>query len=146
MNGALPPTDRLVAAAAIVDSLARPTRLLCAQRSAPAHLAGRWELPGGKVEPGEVPVDALHRELAEELGVTVRVGPVLAGPLHGDWPILAHRTMRVWFAELAAGTPAPLEDHSALRWVADDNLDELDWLDPDRPIIAAVRAAWRAPG
>ncbi|TRW46965.1 (deoxy)nucleoside triphosphate pyrophosphohydrolase [Georgenia yuyongxinii] len=132
-------TPALVVAAAIVDSLERPTRALCAQRSAPAELAGRWELPGGKVEPGESPEAALHRELAEELGVEVRLGARLLGPEAGDWPILARRTMRVWLAELIAGTPEPLADHSALRWVGSDALEDLDWLDPDRPIAVALR-------
>ncbi|MPV88020.1 NUDIX domain-containing protein [Georgenia ruanii] len=127
-------------AAAIVDSLATPTRVLCARRSAPLALAGRWELPGGKVEPGEAAEAALHRELDEELGVTVRLGDQLPGPEEGDWPILAGRTMRVWLAELVAGTPRPLADHSELRWVAHEALEDLDWLDPDRPIAAALRA------
>lgn len=130
----------LVVAAAIVDSLVAPTRFLCARRSAPAELAGRWELPGGKVEPGEAPEAAVHRELDEELGVTVRLGDRLPGPEDGDWPILAGRTMRVWLAELVAGTPSPLADHSELRWVAHEALEDLDWLDPDRPVAAALRA------
>jgi 8-oxo-dGTP diphosphatase len=130
----------LVVAAAIVDSLAAPTRFLCARRSAPPELAGRWELPGGKVEPGEAAEAALHRELDEELGVTVRLGDQLPGPEDGDWPLLAGRTMRVWLAELVAGTPSPLADHSELRWVAHEALEDLDWLDPDRPIAAALRA------
>lgn len=129
----------LVVAAAIVDSLDRPTRALCARRSAPAALAGRWELPGGKVEPGESPEAALHRELDEELGVQVRLGARLLGPESGDWPLLAGRTMRVWLAELTTGTPEPLADHSALRWVGGDALEDLDWLDPDRPIAVALR-------
>lgn len=129
----------LVVAAAIVDSLERPTRTLCARRSAPAALAGRWELPGGKVEPDETAEEALHRELAEELGIQVRLGAVLTGPVDGDWPILAGRTMRVWLAELTAGDPEPLEDHSELRWVAQDALEDLAWLDPDWPIVRALR-------
>ena len=68
------PRPALVVAAAIVDSLTAPTRTLCARRSAPPELAGRWELPGGKVEPDESAEAALHRELDEELGVSVRLG------------------------------------------------------------------------
>lgn len=134
-----PASPRLVAAAAIVDSLRAPTRLLCARRSAPPTLAGRWELPGGKVEPGESPEAALHRELTEELGVAVEVGPRVPGPDDGDWPILTGRRMRVWLAELRAGEPQPLEDHDELRWVRYEETDALDWLDPDRPILDAIR-------
>lgn len=130
---------RLVAAAAIVDSLDAPARLLCARRSAPPALAGRWELPGGKVEPGESPEAALHRELTEELGVTVTLGTRVLGPDDGDWPILTGRRMRVWLAQVAAGTPRPLADHDELRWVRYEEVDALDWLDPDRPILDAVR-------
>ena len=132
---------RLVVAAAIVDSLDRPTTMLCAQRSAPAHLAGKWELPGGKVEPEETPVAALHRELAEELGVEVRLGPVVPAAGGADWPILDHLEMRVWLAEITAGAAAPLQDHGELRWVDRDALEDLDWLEPDRPIVRALMDA-----
>ena len=71
----------LVVAAAIVDDLARPQRLLAARRRAPAELAGGWEFPGGKVEPDETPVAALHRELREELAVSVRLGAEVLGPV-----------------------------------------------------------------
>ena len=64
----------LVVAAVIVDDLTHPTRLLAARRAAPRALAGGWEFPGGKVEPGEDPIAALHRELAEELQITVDLG------------------------------------------------------------------------
>lgn len=57
-----------VVGAAILDSLANPTRLLAARRSAPERLAGQWEFPGGKVETGESGPEALRRELREELG------------------------------------------------------------------------------
>lgn len=127
-----------VVAAAIVDHLDRPTRLLAARRSAPAALAGRWELPGGKVEPGEERHAALHRELAEELGVTVALGAELVAPEGAAWPITATHRMRVWFASLVDGTPAPLEDHDELRWLAADELDDVPWLDGDVPIVAAL--------
>jgi 8-oxo-dGTP diphosphatase len=135
------PRRRLVVAAAIVDSLDRPTAMLCARRSAPAALAGKWELPGGKVEPDETPVAALHRELTEELGVQVRLGPVVPTADGADWPILDHLIMRVWLAEITTGEAAPLQDHAELRWVGRDGLEDLDWLEPDRPIVRALRDA-----
>ena len=64
-----PPRRR---APAIVDDLDHPTRLLAARRTEPPALAGGWEFPGGKVDPGESPLAALHREIREELGVPVR--------------------------------------------------------------------------
>lgn len=131
----------LVVAAAILDDLAAPTRLLAARRSAPKTLAGWWEFPGGKVEPDEDPRDALARELREELGVEVTIGDLIPGP-HDDstWPIHRGHTMLVRTAALTAGTPAPLEDHDELRWLGPDELDSVAWLPADEPIVAAVAA------
>lgn len=69
-----------VVAAAIVDDLNRPTRLLAAARAYPAGLAGQYELPGGKVEPDETPRDALDREIWEELGCRLVLGPLIEPP------------------------------------------------------------------
>jgi 8-oxo-dGTP diphosphatase len=71
--------------------------------------------------------------------VTVRLGRVLTGPDDGDWPIMHRLTMRVWLAELVTGAPAPLQDHDEVRWVGPAALEGLDWLEPDRPIAAALR-------
>lgn len=131
--------DGLVVAAAIVDDLTSPRLLLAARRSAPAALAGRWELPGGKVEPGEDPAAALHREIREELGVGLVVGARVPGPLAGDWAIDRSLRLRVWRARVASGTPAPLVDHDDVRWVDAEDWTELPWLPADEPIVAALQ-------
>ncbi|WP_298806170.1 (deoxy)nucleoside triphosphate pyrophosphohydrolase [uncultured Pseudokineococcus sp.] len=140
--------SRLVVAAALVDDVARPGSVLAARRSAPASLAGGWELPGGKVEPGEDPAAALHRELAEELGVRVALGPRLAsGEPDGDWPLSSALRMRVWLARVVEGQPAPLEDHDELRVLPGDRWGDVAWLPGDvAPLEALARSSGWAGG
>jgi len=126
-----------VVGAAILDE----GRVLVAQRSGGPY-DGLWEFPGGKVEPGESDLSALVRECREELGVDVLpqgfLGEVLLdGSVAGGAP--GTSTLRVWWATLAAGAPHAHE-HSALRWVAADELAGLDWIAADRPLLPAVRA------
>ncbi len=124
-----------------MDSLAEPARLLVARRTAPPQFAGMWEFPGGKVESGETPEQALQRELLEELGVTVRLGAELPASSASGWPLNERAAMRVWFAELADGEPHPLQDHDELRWidVADrEDVLGLPWIPADFPIVEAL--------
>ncbi|WP_338896284.1 (deoxy)nucleoside triphosphate pyrophosphohydrolase [Streptomyces sp. TG1A-60] len=114
-------------------------RLLAARRSAPPELAGRWELPGGKVEPGEPPERALVRELREELGVEAKS----AERVPGEWVVRPGYVLRVWIAHLLSGEPRPLEDHDELRWLAVDEVWDVDWLDQDVPaVMETARLAW----
>ncbi|PZU48065.1 MAG: DNA mismatch repair protein MutT [Arsenicicoccus sp.] len=127
---------RLIAAVALCDDLQHPTRVLAGRRSSPAHLAGRWEFPGGKVEPGEEPADAAVREAREELGVLVRLGPRIGD----DWPLQHPWAMRLWWAVPVADQPGPrpLEDHSELRWLRAAELADVAWLEHDVPIAHAI--------
>ena len=131
-------TPVLVVAAVIVDDLSRPTTLLAARRSRPEHLAGRWEFPGGKVDPGETPIDGLHRELCEELGVQVELGPEVVGPDGGGWTITDRHVMRLWFARVTEGEPRPLIEHDDLRWLTPDAFFDVPWLDGDVRIVQAI--------
>lgn len=127
--------EREVVAAALL----RDGRLLLAQRTRPPELAGLWELPGGKVEPGETPAAAVRRELREELGVEVTAGERIGAdvPLHDGLVLRAYR------AELVDGTPQALE-HAALRWVDARELGEIALVDNDRgwvPELVALLGA-----
>jgi mutator protein MutT len=117
---------QVVVGAAILDG----DRLLAAQRAYPETLAGKWELPGGKVDPGEPDEAALLRECREELGVELQLGRRVGR----DWPLGDSRVMRVWSATIANGTPQPLE-HADLRWLTVDELHDVEWLTPDLPIV-----------
>jgi 8-oxo-dGTP diphosphatase len=122
----------IVAAIIIVDD-----RVLACERSAPPEVAGRWEFPGGKVEPGESDADALARECVEELGVRVRVGHQV-GP---DVPLAHGRAvLRVFAVTLLDGDQPRALEHSAMRWLGADELDSVPWLPADRPIVAELPA------
>jgi len=131
-------TPARVVGAAIVDDLNLPTTLLSGRRTDPPELAGGWELPGGKVEPGEHPKDALRREMREELGVEIELGDLVEGPAAGAWPLGDRYVMQVWLARITDGEPLPLEDHDQLRVLTKGELYAVSWLPADLGIIAAV--------
>ena len=122
----------LVVAGAVV----RDGRLLAVRRTLPPELRGRWELPGGKVDADESRDEALARELHEELGVRVHIHEWLETTV----PIGAG-TMRLTVAlvTLTHGEPMPVE-HDAVRWLGSDELDDVDWLEPDRPFLDVLRS------
>lgn len=119
----------------VATALVHHGRLLAAQRTRPAALAGRWELPGGRVEHGESEAAAVARECREELSAHVHV----IGRLGTDLPIDAG-VLRVHVARLAPGSPEPAAlEHAALRWLGPAELHAVDWVDADRAVIADLR-------
>lgn len=140
MNAGTGPGRQLVVAAVITSD----TAVLAARRSYPPALAGKWEFPGGKAEPGEGPEQALVRELAEELAVEVELGTEITAPAGGPWPIDERLELRLWWARLASDdTPRPLGSHDRLSWVEPDDLPSLDWLPADQPMISRIRQLWQ---
>lgn len=122
---------RVVAAAIVRDG-----RVLAALRGPDMRLAGHWELPGGKVEAGEGDRDALRREIAEELGVEVRVGDGLGESVFAYDAVTVR--LVAYTCSVEAGEPVPTE-HAEVRWVGADELDALLWAPADVPLLAAVR-------
>jgi 8-oxo-dGTP diphosphatase len=118
----------------VAAALIRDGRVLAARRSRPAQLAGGWEFPGGKVEAGEAEPAALTRELDEELGVAVQVGPRLGEATDGRIRLV------LYAARTVHGEPAAGADHDAVRWLAADELDALAWLPIDRDLLPVVGA------
>jgi 8-oxo-dGTP diphosphatase len=125
---------QVVVGAAIV----RDGRVLAARRTAPASAAGRWEFPGGKVEPGETEADSLVREVQEELGLRIRVERWLAGAEEiGERYLLKVALATIEAEAPGAGEPVPVE-HDEVRWLAAAELGAVDWLDGDRPFLTEL--------
>lgn len=141
---------------------------MAAERSYPPALAGNFELPGGKIEPGETASVALNREIAEELGATVVLGEPIPGPDSAarphtgrgmadhpgsedfgqgepgfnPWPILGGRVMWVWLAQVAPDSPAPKAGagHRQILWVCPAQALLLPWLPANLPIVVDTLA------
>ena len=95
---------------------------------------------GGQRPPSAHVHDALVRELREELGVEVRVGPRVGG----DWPLKTGYVLRVNRATILDGDPQPLEDHDALRWLEPAAWFDVAWLDADRAVVRRLEEELRA--
>jgi 8-oxo-dGTP diphosphatase len=113
-------------------------RWLVNQRRAGTHLAGRWEFPGGKSEPGEAPIAALRRELAEELGIDVLDAHPWFELLH-DYPDKSVR-LDIWCVRRYRGEVAAREGQ-LLKWVTLTELTSLPLLDADWPIVERLATA-----
>ena len=129
-DGGVEPLSTLVVVAAVVRD---GDRILACRRGPGKDAAGRWEFPGGKVEAGERPEEALARELREELGVDARIGPLVDRTVTRA----AERAIDLacYSAALTGDRPTTSTDHDELRWLLADELRGLNWADADLPAV-----------
>lgn len=97
---------------------------------------GGWEFPGGKIEDGENPEDALKREIMEELGIEIKVGDMI-DTIEYDYPNF-HLSMDCFLAEIVSGDLV-LKEHEDAKWLTKEELDTVDWLPADITLIEKIR-------
>ena len=113
--------------------------VLACHRNADLQAGGRWEFPGGKIEPGESPEAALEREIAEELGIEIEVGELLdrTTTVTDGEPI----TLSCYFVRTVDDAPQSSTDHDELAWFIRERLMWLDWAGPDLPAVRKLAFA-----
>ena len=136
MSSASPRIIRVTAAV-----IEKEGKILCAQRPQNDALAGLWEFPGGKIEPGEAPEVCLKREIQEELGLEIEVGSLLCKTLH-EYP---GKTIELWVYRCSLRDqqqlPARLESHQAIQWLRPEELLTLTWAPADLEAVRLLSGA-----
>jgi 8-oxo-dGTP diphosphatase len=136
-------TERTIPLIIVGAAIIEGGRVLACERAEPPEMSGKWEFPGGKLEPGEHEVEALVRECEEELAVLVDVGERVGD----DIPLNHGRAiLKVYLASLRDGTQPKAIEHSELRWLSVDELYSVPWLPADAPIVAALEPLLKRHG
>lgn len=124
-----------VVAAIICDDMEKKNRIFATARGY-GDLKGGWEFPGGKVESGEKPKQALKREIMEELNTEIKVGELI-DTIEYDYPTF-HLSMDCFWAEVVSGQ-LELKEAEAAKWLTKDQLDSVAWLPADVTLIDKIR-------
>lgn len=124
-----------VVAAVICDRLDKKSKIFATARGY-GEFKGGWEFPGGKVEPGETPQEALKREIVEELNTEIQVGDLI-DTIEYDYPTF-HLSMDCFWAEVLEGT-LELKEAEEAKWLTKDELDSVEWLPADITLIEKLK-------
>ena len=124
-----------VVAAIICNDMERKNKIFATARGY-GDLKGGWEFPGGKVEPGETPQQALKREIMEELSTEIKVGELI-DTIEYDYPTF-HLSMDCFWAEVITGQ-LELKEAEAAKWLTKDQLESVAWLPADITLIDKIR-------
>ena len=123
---------RIEVVAAIIE---KDNKIFCAQRSLLKSMGGKWEFPGGKIEPGETHSEALVREIKEELDSDITVDSYVM-TVEREYPTF-HITMHCYMCTLVDGN-LTLSEHNDSVWLEKDKLLELDWAEDDMPVVMVL--------
>ena len=126
-----------VVAAVIKSTNEKGDPMIFATQRGYGDFKGGWEFPGGKIEEGETPREALVREIREELETEIAVGKLI-DTIEYDYPTF-HLSMDCFWAEIVSGDLV-LKEHEAAKWLTKDELDTVEWLPADVTLIEKVRA------
>ena len=124
-----------VVAAIICNDMERKNKIFATARGY-GDLKGGWEFPGGKIEPGETPQQALKREIMEELSTEIKVGELI-DTIEYDYPTF-HLSMDCFWAEVITGQ-LELKEAEAAKWLTKDQLESVAWLPADITLIDKIR-------
>lgn len=120
----------------VVAAVIRERDKIFATQRGYGEFKGGWEFPGGKIEEGEIPQEALLREIKEELDVEIAVGDLI-DTIEYDYPTF-HLSMDCFWAEIVSGEIV-LKEHEAMKWLKKDSLNSVEWLPADVSIIEDIK-------
>ncbi len=124
----------------VVAAIIRKDNHIFATQRGYGEFKDGWEFPGGKIEKGETPQEALVREIHEELNGRIVVGDLLT-TVEYDYPTF-HLSMQCFWAELERNSGMQLLEHEAAKWLSIDEIDSVDWLPADIEVTKKIKEQW----
>ena len=136
VDGSIAPAGAKKSLSVVGAAIVSNGRVLCARRGPGRQLEGKWEFPGGKIEPHETAREALHREIEEELLCEVDVeGEVCTTRHEYDFAVI---TLTTFVCHLIGANPPHITEHEEIRWLLPEEMPKLDWAPADQEAVAKI--------